>query len=74
MQLSLVPLVGGVLSLGKIRGGCILGRSLGSLFADGWGMNPLRLLFGLGLLSPDVLGQIFSKMTTSRGVHAVDYS
>ena len=45
--------------------------SLGSLFADGWGCVPTCLLFGLGLLSPDGWGQIF---TNSRGVHTDVYS
>ena len=30
------PSVGGPLSLGEIRGGCVSGGSLGSLFTDGW--------------------------------------
>ena len=32
-----LPLVGGALSLGEIRGRCVPGGSLGSLFTDGWG-------------------------------------
>ena len=37
MELILIPLVGGALSLGEVRGGCVLGVSLGSLFADRYG-------------------------------------
>ena len=37
LDLTLIPLVGGALSLGVIRGGCAPRRSLGSLFANGWG-------------------------------------
>ena len=35
---GLIPLhlVGGFLSLDEIRGGCVPGGSLGSLFTDGW--------------------------------------
>ena len=64
------PLVGGAdsypsggwgLSLGIIRGGCLLGGSLGSLFADGWDCVLTQLLFGLGIFSPDVWGQSFPK-------------
>ena len=39
MELILIPLVGGALSLGEIRGSCVPGRSLGSLFADRWGCD-----------------------------------
>ena len=34
-EISHVPLVGGALSLGVIRGGCMTRRTLGSLLADG---------------------------------------
>ena len=34
------PLVGGCLSQGVIRGVCVLGRSLGTLFADECGCVP----------------------------------
>ena len=37
-------------------------------------MIPPRLLLGLGLLTPDGWGQIFSKMATYRGIHTNDYS
>ena len=40
MDLSLIPLVGVALSLGVIRGSCVPRRTLGSLFADGWGRVP----------------------------------
>ena len=35
LELSLVLLVGGALSLAVIRGDCVLGRTLCSLFAEG---------------------------------------
>ena len=40
VELSLVPPVGGALSLGVIRGSNVPKRTLGSLFADGWGCVP----------------------------------
>ena len=39
MELILFPLVGGALSLGEIRGGCVPGGCLGS-FTDGRGFDP----------------------------------
>ena len=36
VELILIPLVGGAFSLGEIRGSCVPGVSLGSLFTDGW--------------------------------------
>ena len=36
MELILIPLGGGVLSLGEVRGGCVPGRFLDSIFTDGW--------------------------------------
>ena len=47
------PLVGGALSLVEIRGSCVPGWSLGSLFIDELGVIPPGLLFALGLLSID---------------------
>ena len=61
MELILILLVGGALSLGEIRGGYVPGGSLGSMSADGGAVIPPRLLFGLGLLGPDGWGQIFPK-------------
>ena len=62
MGLILIPLVGGALSLGEIRGSCMPGSSLGSLFIlMGGAVSPSGLLFGLGLLSADGWGQIFPK-------------
>ena len=61
MGLIPIPLVGGALSLSEIRGGCVPGGSLGSLFTDGGAVIPPGLLFGLGLLSADGRGQIFPK-------------
>ena len=40
VELIPIPLVGGALSLGEIRGGCVPGGSLGSLFTEGWGCDP----------------------------------
>ena len=40
MELIPIPLVGGALSLREIRGGCVPGVSLSSLFTDGWGYDP----------------------------------
>ena len=40
VELILIPLVGGVLFLGEIRGGCVPGGSLGSLFTEGQGCDP----------------------------------
>ena len=53
MELILTPLVGGALSLGEIRGGCVpgWGQSLGSLFPDGQGCDPTWIVFALGLLN-----------------------
>ena len=61
MELNLVPLKGKALSLGVIRGVCVPGRTLGSLFANGWGFVPTLLFFGLGLFKPDGWGQILPK-------------
>ena len=41
-------MVGGALSLGEIRGSCVPGRSLGSLFTDGWGCDPTCIIVWLG--------------------------
>ena len=35
VELIPIPLVGGALSLGEIRDGCVPGGPLGSLFTDG---------------------------------------
>ena len=59
LDLTLIPLVGGALSLGVIRGSCVPGGSLGSLFAMGGAVVSPSLLFGLGLLSPGGQSQIF---------------
>ena len=40
----LISLVGGALSLGVIRGDCVPGVSLGSLFTDGWGCIPTQFV------------------------------
>ena len=59
VELSFVALVGRTMSLVVIRGGCVPGRTLGSLSANGWSYVPI--LFGLGLLSTSGWGQIFPK-------------
>ena len=49
MELSLVPLMGAALSLGVIRdGSSVPWRTLGSLFADGWGCVPTLFVVWLG--------------------------
>ena len=44
--MELIPflVVGGALSLDEIRGGCVPGASLGSLFTDGWGCDPTWII------------------------------
>ena len=71
--LSLVSLVGRVLSLSMIRGGCVSRRTLDRQFADGLFCvsslcNAWPGAFQSCLVRPD-----FSKMTTSRGAHNDDY-
>ena len=41
-------LVGRALSLVEIRGCCVPGCSLGSLFTDGWGFDPLDYCLAWG--------------------------
>ena len=43
-----IPLVGGAFSLDEIRGGCVPGESLGSLFTDGWGSDPFWIVIWPG--------------------------
>ena len=74
MELILIPLVGGALSLDVIRGSCVLGGSLGSLFADGWGYVPTRFVVQPGAFLPSLLGPSFSKMATSIVIHTDYYS
>ena len=62
MELIPIPLVGGALSLGEIRGGCVCGGvSLGSLFTDGWGCDPTWIVIWHNNNSADGWGQIFPK-------------
>ena len=61
MGLIPIPLAGGALSLGEIRGCYVPGRSLGSLFINGRGSDPPGLFFGLEVLSADGWGKIFPK-------------
>ena len=44
MELIPIPQVGGVLSLGEIIGSCVPGGSLGSLFTDGRGCDPIWIV------------------------------
>ena len=61
MGLVPIPLVGGALSLGEIRGAVCLGHLQAAyLLMDGT-VIPSQLLFGLGLLSADGWAQIFPK-------------
>ena len=48
--------------------------SLGILFTDGWGCVPTWFVVWPEASKPWWAGPDFSKMTTSRGVHADDYS
>ena len=56
-----IPLVGGNLSLGKIRRGCVSRGFLGRLFTDEFGFDPTWIIVCLGLLSTDGWGQVFLK-------------
>ena len=44
MELILIPLVGGVLSLDGIRASCVTEGSLGSLITEGQGCDPTRVV------------------------------
>ena len=62
MELILIPLVGGSLSLDEIRGSCVPEGSLGNLFVRDRAVIPPGLLFAMGLLRlTDKWGQIFPK-------------
>ena len=61
MELILIPLVDGTLSLGEIRGGCVPGGSLGSLFTDKWGCDPTWIVVWAGASQHWWWGQIFPK-------------
>ena len=39
VELILIPMVGGALSLDEIRGCCVPGAFLSHLFTDGWGCD-----------------------------------
>ena len=69
----LIPLVGGALSLSVIRGSCVPRRSLGSVFVDGGALFTCFFVWP-GASQPCWVRPDFSKMATSRGVHANDYS
>ena len=49
-------------------------RTLGSLFADGWGCVPTLFVVWPGVSQPWWVGLYFSKITASRGVHVNEYS
>ena len=55
------PLVGGALSLGEIRGSCVPGESLSSLFTNGWGCDPTWIIVWPGVLRANRWGQTFPK-------------
>ena len=74
MELIPIPLVGGALSLSEIRGGCVPGGSLGSLFPDGWGSDPTWIIVWPGASQPRWVGPDFPKMATSRERHIAEYS
>ena len=69
VELILISLVGGPLSLDVIRGGCVPEGSSGSLFADGWDCVPTSFVVLSWGFSALMGGPDFSKMVTSRGVH-----
>ena len=52
VELSLVSLLGRALPLDVNRGRCVLGRTLGSLFADGWGCVPTLFIVSPGASQP----------------------
>lgn len=56
-----IPLVGGALSLGEIRGTGVPGGSLGSLFTDGQGCDPTWTVVWPEASQPDGWSQIFPK-------------
>ena len=65
VELILSPLVGGALSLGMIRGGCVPRRQPCACLLMGRAVLSPSLLFGLGLLRSDGWGQIFPKWPPS---------
>ena len=67
VELILIPLVSGASSLGVTEVALCLGGLEAACLLMGGAVFPPRLLFGLGLLSPDGPdGPDFSKMATSR--------
>ena len=74
MGLILFPLVGGALSLGELRGSCVPGGPLGSLFIDGWGCDSTWIIVWPGVSQHCQVGPDFPQMATSRGTHADEYS
>ena len=64
MELILIPLVGGALSLDGIRGSCVSEGSLGSLFTEGQGCDPTWIFVwpGASQQPTDGWGQIFPKL------------
>ena len=63
MELILIPLVGGALSLDGIRGSCVPEGALGSLFTEGWDCDPTWIVVcpGASQHLTDGWGQIFPK-------------
>ena len=76
VELILIPLVCGALSLDGIRGSCVPEGSLGSLFTEGWGCDPTWIVVcpGASQLLTDGWGQIFPKWPPPEKGTAAEYS
>ena len=73
MELIPVPLVHVALSLGEIRGSCVPGGSLGSLFTDGQGCDPTWIVVWPGA-SLMMVGVRYSQNAHLHERHAAEYS
>lgn len=62
------------MSLGVSRSRCVPGRTLGSLFADGWGCVPTLFIVQPRASQQWWVGPDFSKIAVSRVAHASEYS
>ena len=74
MGLIPIPLVIGTLSLDEIRGGCVPGEFLGSLFTDGRGYDPTWIIVWPGASQCWWVGPDFTHLATFRGTHIDEYS
>ena len=76
MELILIPLVGGTLSLDGLRGSCVPEGSLGSLFTEDWGCDPTWVVVcpGASQRLADEWGQIFPKWPPPEKGMAAEYS